>query len=364
MRALRIYHSGVVPAWRERDRELRRHGVDVRLIAAQRWNEGGSDVAFDAGNDDFACSSRTAGRHPYRFLYDPRPIWSTLRKLRPEVIDCHEEPASLAAFEVLVIRALTRSKAPVLFYGAQNIEKRFPPPFRWIERWALRSAAGVYCCNAEAGEIFRRKGFAGVVHVMGLGVDLHRFSPARHSTPHPPFRLGFVGRLEWRKGIPIVIEALAGLPDHFELHVHGTGPDDARLRLHAAAQGVAGRVHFHGFANQDELPAIYRSLHAVVVPSQTTENWVEQFGRVVVEAMACGVPVIGSDSGSIPEVIGDAGIVVPEADVAAWRHAIERLAGDEHEQARLHDAGLAHVERYTWEAIARTHRQLYEEATA
>jgi len=363
VRALRIYHSGVVAPWRERDRELRRLGVDLHLVTAQRWNEGGADVAFEVGDDAFVEAARTLGRHPYRFVYDPRPIWSEVRRLRPDVIDCHEEPASLAALEVLLVRRLARSKAPIIFYGAQNIEKRFPPPFRWIERWALRSASGVYCCNAEAGEIFRRKGFRGILSVMGLGVDLDRFAPSGAPPLGETIRIGYVGRLEWRKGVHVLIEALSRLPDRFELHVHGTGPDADRLRHHATAHGVVDRVHFHGFTGQDELPDVYRSFHMVGVPSQTTRRWVEQFGRVVVEALACGVPTIVSDSGSLPEVVGDAGIVVPAEDVSAWAEAFASLAADEARLDRLRRAGPVHAQRYTWQAIARLHRELYEQVT-
>lgn len=364
MQALRIYHSGVVGAWRERDRELRRLGIDVHLVSARQWNEGGADVSLDMGDDAFAEPAQTFGRHPYRFVYDPRPIWRSVRRLRPDVIDCHEEPASLAALEVLLVRRLAGSQAPILFYGAQNIEKRFPPPFRWIERWALRSAAGVYCCNAEAGEIFRRKGFRGTVSVMGLGVDLDRFVPGESPPSGGEIRIGYVGRLEWRKGVHVLIEALVALPERFELHVYGTGPDESRLRQHAAVHGVGKRVHFHGFTDQADLPAVYRSVHMIGVPSLTTRRWVEQFGRVAVEAMACGVPVLTSDSGSLPEVVGDAGMVLPEADVDAWGLAFAALADDSAQLDGLRTAGPERVQRYTWQAVARAHRDLYEQVTS
>lgn len=359
MRVLRIYHSGVVTAWRRRDRELRALGADVRMVSSRRWNEGGADVVFESDGDDFATTARTFGRHPYRFVYDPRPIWRALSEHRPEVIDCHEEPASLAAFETLVLRAVARSHAPILFYGAQNIEKRYPPPFRWIERWALRTAAGVHVCNAEAADIFRRKGFTGTSKVLGLGVDRAVYAAGPPREPGTTFRVGYVGRLEQRKGIHVVIDALAGTQSDIELHVYGSGPDEQWLRQRAAERNLADRVHFHGFTPQADLPETYRRLDVVVVPSQTTPAWVEQFGRVVVEAMACGTPVIGSDSGSVPEVTGDAGIVVGEADVEAWRAAIVELAHSAERRRSLREAGLRHVEQYEWSAIAAGHLELY-----
>ena len=130
MRVLRIYHSAVVTAWRQRDRELRALGCDVRLISSRRWNEGGRIVDLDCAEDQFVVGARTFGRHPYGFCYDPRPIVRELRTQRFDVIDVHEEPASLAALELRLLVRLFQPRVPMVFYGAQNIPKRFPVPFR------------------------------------------------------------------------------------------------------------------------------------------------------------------------------------------------------------------------------------------
>lgn len=364
MRVLRIYHSGVVTEWRARDRELRRLGVDVRLVTSVAWNEGGATVSFRADGDEFVRCARTLGSHPFLFVYDPRPIWKALRQFRPDLIDCHEEPASLAALETLLLRWVTRSRAPILFYGAQNIAKRYPPPFRWFERFALSRAAGAHCCNDAAGRIFRSKGLSGPVRTLGLGIDPTRFHPRSPRAAADGFVVGFVGRLEWRKGLQIVIQAMAALPHHVVLRVIGAGPDEARLRELAHGLGLGDRVRFEGFRPNEALPDCYRELDALVVPSLTTDGWVEQFGRVIVEAMACAVPVIGSDSGSVPEVMGSAGIVVPEADVDAWCSALRDVEGSPELWNRLSAAGRQHAARYSWGSIARQQLELYEAVTS
>jgi glycosyltransferase involved in cell wall biosynthesis len=341
VKALRVYHSGVVGSWRARDRAMRAAGAEVTLVSPLAWNEGGATVALDAGDDHFVVAARTVGRHPYAFVYDPRPLWRLLRCEHWDVLDVHEEPASLAAGELLLLRTLARSGAPVLVYGAQNLEKRFPPPFRWIERAVLRSAAAAFVCNREAGEIYRRKGFAGTVRTIGLGVDVERFAP--------------------RKGVHVVLEALAGLPTDIELHVHGAGPDGVTLQHLAAFFGLGDRAVFHGFAAHADLPEVYRSFHALVVPSQTTASWVEQFGRVVIEAMASGVPVVASDSGALPEVVGDAGIVVGESNVGDWRRALAGLAEDASARRALVTAGLDRARAFDWRAIAGEHLALWRE---
>jgi glycosyltransferase involved in cell wall biosynthesis len=90
-----------------------------------------------------------------------------------------------------------------------------------------------------------------------------------------------------------------------------------------------------------------------VVPSLTRGNWKEQFGRVIVEAMACGVPVIGSSSGAIPDVIGDAGLIVPEGDVRALADGLRRLMHDPDLRRRMGGQGRQRVlARYTQAQVA------------
>src|SRR5450631_3835535 len=105
-RVLRISHSAVVTAWRQRERLLRRAGVDLTLVTAERWEEGGSLVAFVSSGDGFAVPVRTVGRHPNLFAFDPRPLWRLLGNGRWDLIDMHEEPFGLAVAEVLVLRWL------------------------------------------------------------------------------------------------------------------------------------------------------------------------------------------------------------------------------------------------------------------
>jgi len=199
-----------------------------------------------------------------------------------------------------------------------------------------------------------------VARVIGLGVDVERFSPRASPRTDGPVRVGYVGRLESRKGVHIAIDAIAGTGDGFELHVHGSGPDEESLRRRAGESGAAGRIHFHGYCDHRLLPDVYRNLDVLVVPSQTTASWVEQFGRVAVEGMASGVPVVVADSGALPEVVGDAGLVVPEADDAAWTSAIRSLVENDELARRCTSAGLERARSFSWQAVAADHAELYE----
>jgi glycosyltransferase involved in cell wall biosynthesis len=361
LRALRIYHSGVVRAWRERDTQLRANGVDVTLVAPRRWNEGGRDVALDAGPGEQVRSARTFGRHPFRFAYDPVALWRALRAGPIDVLDIHEEPASLATFEVLLLAGLAGVRAPVCLYSAQNLPKRYPPPFRWFERRALRTAAAIHTCNDAAGDIMRAKGFSGRVRNLGLGVGPDYVAAETDATigrGTGPLQLGFVGRLTEQKGIELLVRAVAAV-DGVHLWIVGDGPRRAEVVSLVAELGVTDRVELLPHRAADELPDLYRSIDVLVTPSIDTPGVVEQFGRVVVEAEACGAAALVSDSGSLPWVGGDAAVVAPQGDVDALAAAICRLRDDPSEVARLRKSAPVSAARFSWSSIAEQQAELY-----
>jgi glycosyltransferase involved in cell wall biosynthesis len=355
---LRISHSGVVTAWRERERQLRKNGADLTLVAATRWEEGGSMVDFVPEGDEFAVPVRTVGRHPNAFLYDPRPLWRLLGSDEWDLIDLHEEPFGLAVAEVLFLRWLRAPTVPFIVSSAQNIDKRYPPPFRWFERWALRRASGAYTCSAEAGAILRRKGLDGELAQLPLGVDVERFRPADHPTPAGTLRVGFVGRLIPHKGVDVLLNAVA-LDDRLAAEVFGAGPEADRLAVLADRLGIRDRVTFHGYVDEEKIPDTYRQFDVLAVPSVPTSGWIEQFGRVVVEAQAAGVPVVASSSGALPDVVGDVGLLVPPADPPALRSALSRFLDEPGLWDRLRTAGIAGADRYSWKSVAEAQMALY-----
>jgi glycosyltransferase involved in cell wall biosynthesis/GT2 family glycosyltransferase len=361
VKVLRVSHSAVVGAWRQRERELIRAGLDVRLISANVWDEGGARVRLDPGADNFVIGARTFGRHPNAFGFDPRPLWRALGE-RWDVIDIHEEPCSLAAAEVLLLRWLRRSRSPYTLYSAQNIEKRYPLPFRWFERWALRGAAGVSVCNVRAGQILRGKGLRTAAHFVPLGVDTSLFAPADH-LPNVPVTVGYVGRLDDHKGVHVLLDAIER-DDRFRLDLVGAGPAEPRLRARARELEIADRVTFHGHADASVLARRYTEFDILAVPSLPTASWLEQFCRVAVEAMAAGVPVVASQTGAILDVLGDAGELVEPGDPAALSDALARVVFDERCWSRLRDAGVRRARQFNWAAVADSQLGLYRQAMA
>ncbi len=359
MRVLRIFHSAVVDAWRERERQLRLAGTDVDLLTARRWNEGGADVRLVARPGEPVEGLRTWGRHPALFVYSPWRLWRAMGRSY-DVIDIHEEPFALATAEILLLRRLRGQRAPYVLYSAQNIDKRYPVPFRWLERWALRHAAGISVCNSEAGRICERKGLPGRATLIPLGVDVSAFSPAEPSRT-PGDVVGYVGRLAPHKGVDVLLRAVAPL-ETVTVRIAGAGPDEGRLRRLVDELGLAQRCEFVGSLTQDQLPDFYRGLDVLAVPSVPTPGWLEQFGRVVVEAQACGVPVVASDTGALPDVVGDAGVLVPPGDPVALGDAVRRVLDDESLRQELGNQGSNQARRASWPEVARAYQGLYDRA--
>ncbi|MBN0042171.1 glycosyltransferase [Cellulosimicrobium cellulans] len=367
MRVLRVSHSAVVDAWRERERELRARGVDVRLLSARAWDEGGTTVRLVPRPGEPVRGVRTVGAHPALFVYDPVPLWRALGQ-EWDVLDVHEEPFALATAEILALRRLRallarRPAPPYVLYSAQNLAKRYPWPFRWFEARALRGAAGVCVCNDEAGRIVRAKGARGRVETVPLGVDPAVFSPgpdaARGTRGTGRLRVGYAGRLAHHKGVDVLLAAVAD-DDRFELVVAGDGPD--RGALEETARPLGDRVRFVGALVGDDLVAFYRSLDALAVPSRETPGWVEQFGRVAVEAMACGVPVVASRTGALPDVVGGAGLLVPPDDPDALRAALARVRDEDGLADGLRAAGAERAASCSWAEVARRYEELYATA--
>jgi glycosyltransferase involved in cell wall biosynthesis len=268
---------------------------------------------------------------------------------------------ALAAGEVLA------PQAGVVFYSAVNVERRWRLPYRLAERFVLARADGAYVPSSEVPAVLRARGYAGPLEVVPLGVDVQRFcqaSPVELPAPRP--RIGFLGRLEPVKGLDVLIGAAARLRTEASILIAGLGPEQERLRRLARERGIHERVFFVGQVPYRDVPAFLAALDVLVLPSVTLPPaHKEQFGRVLVEAMAAGVAVVGSSSGAIPEVIGEAGLVVPEADPAALAAALDRLLGDPRLRESLVERGRQRVaSQYAWPVLAARTRELYLRALA
>jgi glycosyltransferase involved in cell wall biosynthesis len=381
MRILMLSKALVVGAYQKKAEELAAlPGVELTVAVPPLWREPG--VGVQALERRFTCGYRLEvlpirlnGRH--HIYYFPT-IGRLVAELHPEVFHIDEESFNFATFHAM--RAGVRYGARCCFYNWATIDRWYPPPFALFERYAFGHAAHAFAGAADAATILRRHSYCGPLSVLPqFGVDPDLFAPGdggwgmgdgasgsfRTSRPPSPipFVVGYLGRLVPQKGVLDLVEALALLPPHTRLRLIGDGVLRTQIADRAAELGLRERVELVAWTN--DVPAELRRLDALALPSRTTPTWKEQFGRILIEAMSCGVPVVGSSSGEIPQVVGDGGLIYPEGDVAALAAALRRLESDTPLRAELGRRGRSRVlERYTQAALARRYYEVYQSMLA
>lgn len=374
MRVLLISHASVTRSNHRLPEELARMpDLQLELFAPEWWPEESREVPQEKTSDPAYQIHQAQIAYwrqpmPNLFLFRNR-LASVLRRFQPDILDIQEEPFSLVMGQILGLRQLLAPSSRVTFYSFQNLVKWYPLPFRQIELWAYRTAPIACAATDDIAEVLRQKGYPGDIDISPPGVDPEVFQPQPEAaaalrqqwglTPDQPL-LGYLGRITPEKGIDDLIAALPLLPAEVRLVIIGGG-DRGPIETRAQALGVAHRVVYTGPINRLQAPAYLSALTALVVPSRTTARWKEQFGRVIVEAAACQVPVIGSDSGAIPAVIGTGGLVVPEGHVRALAHAAQLLISQPALARHLGALGRARAQTtFSWQSVAAGRYAVYQ----
>jgi glycosyltransferase involved in cell wall biosynthesis len=303
--------------------------------------------------------------HNYRFFY-----WTAGRaidRFGPDLLHIEEEPWSLAAWQAIRCRR-RRPNVKILFFTWQNLRIDYGFPHEAIRRAVLAAADAAIAGNAEAAEVLREHGFSKPVHVLPqFGVDETRYArldarALRRELGLSGTVIGFAGRLVPEKGVELLLEALAGLEGDWSLLLIGGGPLRRTVaeRIHQPPFG--GRAVLLDTVGHDEMPQYLNCMDMLVLPSKAAPHWKEQFGHVLIEAMACEVPVVGSTCGEIPNVLGDAGVVFPEGDAGSLREALRGLMASPEDRQKLATRGRQRVlDRYTDARIAQATYDIYRE---
>jgi glycosyltransferase involved in cell wall biosynthesis len=337
-RLLVVSHASVLPVNQHVYARLVELGWDAEIVVPSRWRHAYAPEAFEASA--LPALAERLVRVPVALSGRPQrhthlaSAAARIRRLRPETAFVEEELFSVAALQWS--RALTRARVPFGVQAAENLDRALPLAARAIRRFVLRRADFVAARSPAAGALARRYGARGEVGLAPHAVpEWPDAPPARNGV----FTVGFAGRLVAEKGVRELVRAAGRLGEGTRVLLVGDGPLRGELEG-AGAQVLSGMAH-------DRMPEAFAQMDVLVLPSRSTPTWEEQFGRVLVEALACGVPVVGSDSGEIPWVVETTGggVVVPEGDESALAGALATLRDDPTGRQRLADTGRAAVER-------------------
>lgn len=351
MRAALLVTEPLDPLARGRLRVLQGMGCSLALLVPGATAPDGAPATHPADGALRTVPVPVKG-DPALGSWSLEPVRRLLTEFRPEVLQVEAEPWWPVARQVL--RLAEKVHVPALLHATTSVPPALGLRDKLRRAAALRHARGLAASNRLALELLRRDRRedlpAAVIPRSGILIP----TQGRPRAPRPGFVIGFVGRLVPERGLDVLLRACTQLRGDWKLVVVGTGPDQEELEGLAQRLGIGSRVTWQGGLPRQWLETFWPTVDCVVVPSRTTQRWVESAGQPALDAMAQGLPVIASASGVLPEIVGEAGITVPEDDPDRLALALQRLQAMPEEQARLGSAGRRRVmSEYVDDAIAR-----------
>ena len=275
IRVVRIAHASLTPALRGRERAIARcfPQVDMEVITPPRWRETGVDVETEPDDLFPVRTARTFfSKHIQLFAYDPLPIIEAFRRHKPHIIDMDHEPYSVPCAEIITLRNWFAPQTPIVMQTAQNILKKYPPPFSFLEKRAFRQVSAAYMCSETVREVLESKGFRKPMQIAPFGVDVEAFRPIERDAGEQ-FTIGYIGRLMPAKGVHVLIDALIRMKsENWRLLVVGDGTERPAMESKLAEHGLLERCEFTGAVQYEQTPEYFQKLDILVVPTLTTKK--------------------------------------------------------------------------------------------
>jgi L-malate glycosyltransferase len=359
-------------------------GIEVTVVVPKRWKPGGVQNKIietqyrDEGTFRIVPISNFSQNHQGLLTFGADLI-SLMREFRPNIIQVEQGSRGLAYTQAIALNQLLGLKAKNVFFTWWNLPYELKLPIAFLEKYNLNHSHGIISGNQDGAEILRQRGYKKPIKVMPqLGIDENIFAPipqpelaAKLGIQPGEFVVGFVGRFVQEKGLLTLLDALSSLKDKpWKLLLLGRGPLQADLMQKAGENNIKERIILIESVSHEEVAKYINLMSTLVLPSETTYNfktltsvgWKEQFGHVLIEAMACQVPVIGSNSGEIPHVIGDAGLIFPEGDATAFANCLTQLMENSEFAENLGQMGYQKaMAQYTNKALAKQQLEFYQE---
>ncbi|MEG4942023.1 hormogonium polysaccharide biosynthesis glycosyltransferase HpsO [Microcoleus sp. F4-D5] len=387
MRILVASHTYIVDINREKFKILANlePDIEVTVVVPKRWKPGGVqnkiiETQFYQNGSFKVVPVSNLSQNNQGLLTFGTDLIEILHKIKPQIVQVEQGSKSIACAQLILLNKLLKLQAKNILFTWWNLPYQLNWPVSVLENYNLQHTDGIIAGNLDGAKILRQRGYQGAVKVMPqLGVDETLFRRTgkdadlsrRFGIEQTDFVVGFVGRFVEEKGLLTLAEALAGLKKNsWKWLLVGQG----KLRTHLAEKciewGISDRIIWVESVSHEEIPPYINLMNCLVLPSQTSYKfktltavgWKEQFGHVLIEAMACQIPVIGSDCGEIPHVIGDAGLIFPEGNAGVLRECLQELMEGRELAADLGDRGYQRaMSNYTNKALAEQLLEFYNE---
>jgi len=405
MKILVIWKALVADAYHKRFEKLASFkGVELNLIVPTSWNKTSLKKKFCR---EYRIIPARVMLNGYNHFHWYPELSRIVLQVQPDIFHIEEEHYSYVTFQAISLAR--KNNIRCLFASLQNIYKKYPFPFSWIERYNLKNADYAIAGNKEAKVILARKGFdKDHISILPQGVDTLLFckmesTKLRSKLRLDAFTIGYLGRFVIEKGIMGLLQAVSRISSRVNFLIVGSGEPEYKIKFKIEEEGrrlgllqavsrISSRVNFLivgsgepeykiKFKIEEEgrrlgileririidtipssqVPDYLNCMDCLVLPSHTTNKWKEQFGRVLIEAMACEVPVIGSDSGEIPNVIGDSGLIFKEGDVGDLYSKLDVLINNKNVRVEFAEKGRQRVlNHFTQEKVAKETYKIYQ----
>ena len=363
MKVLVIWKALVSEVYHKRFKELARlKDVELALIVPTEWQNTRLEKRYCK---ECKIIPRKVILNGFNHFHWYPGLAKVVKQIRPDIIHIEEEHYSLVTHQA--IRLAKRYNAKCMFVSLQNIYKVYPFPFSWIERYNLENADYAVAASEEIRDILARKGFGkdrlsvvpyGVDHLIYCRIEMPELKPKLRLDN---YTIGYVGRLVNEKGVMDLLGAVSKLKRKVNFLLVGDGELRHKITIEGRRLGISEQIRIVDTIPSFQVPEYLNCMDCLVLPSRTTRKWKEQFGRVLIEAMACEVPVIGSDSGEIPNVIGDCGLIFREGDVDDLSSKLELLINDYDLRVELARKGRQRVlNNFTQEKVAKETYKIYQ----
>ncbi len=339
---------------------LARRGHVVKIISPEYWLEN-SQKMFQKKIDELVeiqvlPTVLKSNLTIYFYLFG---LTKQVIRFKPDVIEFFEEPWSFSLFQICILKRLFFRKIPIVCYSAQNIYKNRWFPFNFIEWFNLKTINAIHVCNTEVVKVLREKGYKRAIEMIPLGIDFGKFS-LKQLVATDVLSVGFSGRFIKEKDIITLIKATEGLSG-VRLLLAGSGPEEESLKRYVHDKKLSEQVEFFGVIPFEKVEEFYQKIDVLVLPTIGSKSYKEQFGRVLLEAMAVGCIVIGSNEGSIPEVIEDKGLIFQAGNVEDLKAKIIEVKKD---LTKLNRNRLAIrdwvIKKYSWDNVTDMYESMYK----
>jgi len=341
VRALVLSSCYAEPTRRGKLRALAGLGCDLTAAVP------GGEAAVDGGVRIAPVPVRGELADPATLRWRARRLKRLLTDTLPDLVQIEEEPETPAAHTSAML--CRRLRIPYVLFSWESLRRRLGLFQHLRARRTLSGSAGVIGGNHLAEALLRN----GAVGKPSLALPQHGIAlpPTHPASGREALELGFIGRLVPERGLDLLIHALGQTMGKWHLTVVGTGPEQEPVEELVQRLGLASRVRWLGGVRREAIDALWPELDCLVIPSRETTTWVERHSPLLLEAMARGIAAVVTQSGALPELVGEAGVVVRDLDELVL--ALQELVAHPEKARALGALGRRRVqEHYVDDAIA------------